>query len=240
MPNLSVVVPAQNRLKLLKLYLDSSLSQELDHEVVVVDYMSNDGTMRWLKGNNHSKLRKFRVPGNKGFNLSTSRNIGITESLSPIILTLDADVLAKPGALLYWLERFKARESNKIVMPTVGWGNMFFYRSLWELCGGYPDIFRSYGYEDTGFAIRAQSVGGDVWWAKEFKKPKRKRGKNSRRNNKWFFTAKPGDKGHIKVQSNWEDELQSASKTLEAFRLNHKDFPNRPLPKYYEIRPDRD
>ena len=100
-PTLSVVVPARNRLPLLRYLLASLEAQEAppaDHELVVVDDASSDGTVAWLTEQQPGcSLTVVPLPVQVG--RARARNAGLAAAGGDVVLFLDADVLAPPTLL---------------------------------------------------------------------------------------------------------------------------------------------
>lgn len=243
---LSLIIPAQNRKHVIKAYIDTWLScTGLDYEIVIVDYMSTDHLCGYIKKINNPKIKLVKVHGNAGFNLSKCRNIGIKCASGPLTFTMDCDVqIRRNDTLAVWTRRYYEYQSynpkkrkDGLVMATVGRGNTFQMKSLWEESSGFPHIFRTHGFEDDGFQTRYEAIGGYFWWPPYFMR--------HRRNNKWFFTAKPKrdrrgkelkdgrcEKGYIPAVSVWEDQTADRNKTLRDFTANPDKYLDGPLPNY--------
>ncbi len=96
--SVSVIIPARNRLPLLRYLLESlrcGHADPQDFEIIVVDDASSDGTDRWLDGYQPfcawSVLRHHTPKGR-----AQARNAGLRAASGEIALFLDADVLAPP------------------------------------------------------------------------------------------------------------------------------------------------
>lgn len=100
-PQISVITPTKNRLKLLGEAIDSVQAQTLqDWEHIIVDDGSDDGTAEEVqkRAKSDPRIRYFQRNGEKE-GANTCRNIGITQSSAELILFLDSDDLLRPGCL---------------------------------------------------------------------------------------------------------------------------------------------
>lgn len=96
--------------------------------------------------------------------LNEARNIGVSNSGTPVVIILDDD-LAFPAGLL---DNLAARADPDTLLGIGDWDYgwiagrcMVFYRSLWRELGGFDERLRSH-MGDTDFAIRALRHGFDV------------------------------------------------------------------------------
>ena len=97
-PEISVVVPTHNRRALLARTLAGALDQEgVDHEVVVVDDGSSDGTAAFLSTIDDPRLRVVRHDRAEG--VAAARNDGIAQARGAWLAFLDDDDLWSPGKL---------------------------------------------------------------------------------------------------------------------------------------------
>ncbi len=94
----SVVIPARNRLPLLRYCLASLEYQDTapsDLEVVVVDDGSEDGTAQWLSGYRPPYALQV-VRRRAAFGRAAARNAGLRAAGGEIVVFADADVVAPP------------------------------------------------------------------------------------------------------------------------------------------------
>ncbi len=97
MPKVSVIIPAYNRLPMLKEAVDSVLAQDFeDVELIVVDDGSTDGTAEEVKRYG-GRVKLLQHPVNKG--VSAARNKGILQARGKYIAFLDSDDLWVKGKL---------------------------------------------------------------------------------------------------------------------------------------------
>jgi len=102
-PAVSVVIVNLNRRDLLARCLDSLWRQTFsNHEVVVVDNGSSDGSVQFLQTLREPRLRIVSLPINKGF--AGGCNVGISRAEGRYIATLNNDAEAEPR----WLEELLA------------------------------------------------------------------------------------------------------------------------------------
>lgn len=126
-PRVSVVIPARNRLPLLRHLLLSLECGEADpsaYEMIVVDDGSTDGTDQWLRRYRPAcgctVLRHSPAKGR-----SQARNAGLRIAAGEVILFLDADVLAPPPLILA-----HARAHLQSPTPACVTGYPWFWREL--------------------------------------------------------------------------------------------------------------
>jgi len=97
MPKVSIIIPAYNRLPMLKEAVDSVLVQDFeDFELIVVDDGSTDGTAQEMERYG-GRVKVFRHPENRG--VSAARNRGILHARGKYIAFLDSDDLWVKGKL---------------------------------------------------------------------------------------------------------------------------------------------
>jgi glycosyltransferase involved in cell wall biosynthesis len=102
-PEVTVVIPTHNRRARLAVTLRTALEQvDVDHEVVVVDEASSDGTPLFLAGIDDRRLRVIRHEPAQG--LPAARNAGIAAARGRWIAFLDDDDLWAPDKLASQLQ----------------------------------------------------------------------------------------------------------------------------------------
>jgi glycosyltransferase involved in cell wall biosynthesis len=221
------------------------LQKMLRFEIVAVNYMSTDNTLDVLKElrtkYSNTPVKIVNVPGDKGYNISKARNLGIINSSYENIFTLDADVVCRrTDSMKKWFGNFLALPSENDILETVGGGHLFFKKAVWEKCGGYPTFFCNHGFEDWVFCERAEKVCGSKKFIPSifYQFP-------SKQDNEWFFTVKPfrdsqtrkildGPQrpGFVQAESRWEDESQDTNKLLVEWRKNPDSFQEHPIPTF--------
>jgi len=97
---ISTIIPAFNCEKYLRRAVESLVStQQPDHEVIIVDDGSSDGTLSLAKSLHQELDLEIRVlthPGRMNRGVSASRNLGIEASRGELIAFLDADDYVHP------------------------------------------------------------------------------------------------------------------------------------------------
>ena len=97
-PGVTVVIPTRNRVSLLRQTLASALGQTgVDHEVVVVDDGSTDGTADYLSAVTDPRLRILTSSAGRG--VSEARNAGLAAARYEWVAFLDDDDLWAPDKL---------------------------------------------------------------------------------------------------------------------------------------------
>jgi glycosyltransferase involved in cell wall biosynthesis len=108
-PLVSVVIPTYNREFFLRRAVQSVLDQTFtDWELLVVDNESTDGTAKYLKTLNDSRIRVLNVKNN-GI-ISISKNLGICQSKGKWVAFLDSDD---------WWHHSKLFECKKYMMDSI-------------------------------------------------------------------------------------------------------------------------
>lgn len=183
LPEISLVIYFKNRIDHLRAYFESLLNQkEIDYEIIVIDYCSNDGSLAYVKSlvKDNENVRMFKVLGDLGFNLSKARNIGCRRAVSKLCMTVDADIhfLSKTSLRtlvdLYnqfnefickfhnIINAYKINHLDRGVVCYCGGGNMIFHKSLYKRAGGFPNWIKNHGFEDYIFRLRAEYAGGKI------------------------------------------------------------------------------
>ena len=97
-PDISVVLPAFNRVGTIRAAIDSVLSQQGPAlELIVVDDASTDATAQVVAGHPDPRIRLIRLPENRG--VSAARNAGIAAARADWVAFQDSDDLWLPGKL---------------------------------------------------------------------------------------------------------------------------------------------
>ncbi len=93
---ISVVVASWNGLPLLQPCIAALRQQTVEHELVIVDNGSHDGTVAWLK-QAVPTAQRIVLPTNRGF--AGGYNTGIRAATGDLIVLLNNDTVAAPDAL---------------------------------------------------------------------------------------------------------------------------------------------
>lgn len=189
-PAVSVIVPVRDRGALLRACLDALHAQTFgDHEVIVVDDGSRDGSGAEAEERGHP-VRVLRTPG---VGAVAARRVGVRASSAPILAFTDSDCVPDPrwlevgvsairsGSAIAsgptWparqalpLERTLASDGKDGLYPTC---NVFYDRRAYDDAGGFDagagerlgfrpgSTLRGTGFgEDTLLAWRVRRAGG--------------------------------------------------------------------------------
>ena len=116
MPRLSIVIVSYNARADLERCLTSLVAHKpkIDHEVLVVDNASSDGTVEALRAR-WSGVRLMEAGGNIGF--AKANNIGIRQSFGELVLLLNGDTIVPEGALDALVETIERRPDVAVVGP---------------------------------------------------------------------------------------------------------------------------
>ncbi|HUS79834.1 MAG TPA: glycosyltransferase family 2 protein [Armatimonadota bacterium] len=140
-PRASVIIPNWNGLRLLRPCLDSLRRQTLaDHEVIVVDNASTDGTVEAL-ATEYPEVRVMRLERNLGY--SGGCNAGIRAARGRVVVLLNNDVEAEPdwlGELLAALDRHPQAGAAASRMMS---------RADRDVLNAAGDLFRANGLPDS-------------------------------------------------------------------------------------------
>ena len=97
-PSVTVVIPTRDRAEILQRTLGGALAQEgVDHDVIVVDDGSRDGTAARVEGLGDPRVRVLRHEESRG--VAAARNAGIREARGEWLAFLDDDDLWAPDKL---------------------------------------------------------------------------------------------------------------------------------------------
>ena len=104
--DLSIVVVTYNSRDYVPECLDSvsRAAGNFDHEIIVVDNASQDGTPELVR-QQFPNVRLFANRHNRGY--AQGNNLGMTQSRGRYILLLNPDTVVRPGALLAMLQVMK-------------------------------------------------------------------------------------------------------------------------------------
>lgn len=180
----SIVIPCYNDANYVEQALKSAIEQDYsDREIIIVDDGSNEATKRILSLL-EPKVDLLITQNNKG--VGAARNAGILRARGKYILVLDSDDYFESSFCKKAVEVLQGNEEVKVVTCYARWfkngndfrifkppggtlknfllkhctlSNSLFYRSDWEMCGGYDEKMIK-GFEDWEFFIRLHKNGG--------------------------------------------------------------------------------
>lgn len=120
MTRITFVIPSRNNLELLKLAYKSIRNLKGDHEILVLDDASIDGTAEWLTGLDDSDLLVYTNPGPERIGIVGMFDKGIEMANTDIIFAFHADMVAGSNLdtnILKHLERGKVVCATRIEPP---------------------------------------------------------------------------------------------------------------------------
>ncbi len=179
-PRVTACVVVKDRLEMMRDCLDALAVQEgVDHDLVVIDNGSTDGTYEMLTGRTATfpvPLKVARVPGPVG----AARQAAVDHAAAPIVAFTDSDCIPAPD----WLSRLAAPfgdealdvvqgRTDPVVEPTGRWPktiridgwtdryetcNIAYRTSALRAAGGF-DRAAEFGGEDTTAGWRVRRLG---------------------------------------------------------------------------------
>lgn len=185
MPIVSVIIPCFNQAKYLRSAVDSVLVQDFgDHEIIIVDDGSTDGTWELAESlQAENPGRDFvLVKGDRNHGLPEARNAGIERASGKLVLPLDADDILHPQYLSSTTAALKPGQAHVAYTDRIDFGaacilrevNNFnpkveclvnqigycslYVKDIWKQIGGYRGAAVP-GYEDWEFWIAACERG---------------------------------------------------------------------------------
>jgi N-acetylglucosaminyl-diphospho-decaprenol L-rhamnosyltransferase len=116
MPRLSIIIVSYNARDDLERCLDSLVRSKIriDHEIVVVDNASTDGSADAVRAR-WTGVRVIEAGSNLGF--ARANNLGIRNTFGELILLLNGDTMVAPRAIDALVERLDARPDVAVVGP---------------------------------------------------------------------------------------------------------------------------
>ena len=160
MPKYSLIVTCKGRLMHLRQTLPL-FCQLPETEVIVVDYGCPDRSGAWAKAN-FPGVKVVNVTDDPGFNLSRARNAAARESTAEYLFFVDADVKVRPTAIAA-INALITPNSFVTVDPAGAGddlrGTCVVPRAKFEAVGGYDELLRNYGMEDTELYVRLTDFG---------------------------------------------------------------------------------
>lgn len=187
MTRVSVIVPARDAERLIGPLLDALAEQDADHEVIVVDNGSRDGTAE-VAERHPSRPQVLRR--DRGGGPGAARNEGAAAARAPVLAFTDADCRPAPGWLAAGLRAMERADLvqgavavpegahlgpfDHVVRVGAEYGlyetaNLFVRREAFTAAGGFEDIVetgdgRPFG-EDAWLAWRLRRAGARTAFA---------------------------------------------------------------------------
>ena len=107
MKPITFVIPSRNNLEFLQLAYQSIKNLEGDHEILVLNDASTDGTQEWIKSINDPKLITYHNEGPDRIVIVGMFDKGIEMSTTDIIMAFHADMVAAPNLDKHILKHLK-------------------------------------------------------------------------------------------------------------------------------------
>ena len=132
---ITFVIPSRNNLEFLKLSYKSIKDLNGNHEVLILDDASTDGTFEWIESLNDDKLITYRNNGPERIGIVGMFDKGIQMARTPIIMAFHADMVASPNLdknIIKHLKPLTVVSATRVEPPlhppgvekiTLGWGN---------------------------------------------------------------------------------------------------------------------
>ncbi|UVE18086.1 glycosyltransferase family 2 protein [Pseudomonas sp. LS44] len=136
----------------------ATIAAESPAEIILVDYACPDNTGDWVE-ENFPEVKVIRVNDDPGFCLPRARNIGAANSSAPWLCFIDADIRISSG-WLEWMQQNLNTDCFYLVGPAAdkqleeAAGTVICTRAAFEGVGGYDEVFRGWGGEDTDLYTR--------------------------------------------------------------------------------------
>jgi GT2 family glycosyltransferase len=117
----SIIIPTLNQLGLTKLCLESIVknTMNIEHEIVVVDNASSDGTAGYLKDSGI-----FYLANKENLGVAKAWNQGIRASTGQYVCIINNDIVASAGWLSSLIDFYEAMPGAGIVSPGTRWGEL--------------------------------------------------------------------------------------------------------------------
>ena len=135
MQKITFVIPSRNNLEFLQLAYKSIRNLKTNHEILVLDDASTDGTLQWINAQNDEDLISYVNPGPERIGIVGMFDKGIEMARTEIIFAFHADMIAGPNLdvnILKHLKRGTVVSATRIEPPlhpagpekiTQDWGN---------------------------------------------------------------------------------------------------------------------
>ena len=107
MKPITFVIPSRNNLEFLQLAYQSIKNLEGNHEILILNDASTDGTQEWIKSINDPKLITYHNEGPDRIGIVGMFDKGIEMSTTDIIMTFHADMVAAPNLDKHILKHLK-------------------------------------------------------------------------------------------------------------------------------------
>jgi glycosyltransferase involved in cell wall biosynthesis len=154
----TIIITCKGKKKALEHTLGLYLLQDIESEVIIVNYNSPDGLQQWLqeKYSNElflGKIIEIFVPKVLYYNNPHAKNVGLKEAHGDRILFASADYKPHTGLLTYLNDRFK--EGSFITMLTMLYANR---EDLLKI-NGFNEELDGWGYDTEEITKRLEKTG---------------------------------------------------------------------------------
>ena len=128
-------------------------------EIIFVDYGCSEGSSAWVK-EHYPKVKIVLANDDPGFCAARARNIGASIANSEWLFFIDGDIKVKPG-FVKWIKSnakkgyfYRASPLSDGELDRETWGSCLCSRNDYKSIGGYDEVFRGWGGEDTDLYSR--------------------------------------------------------------------------------------
>ena len=168
MKNFSIACAVMNRENMLKVSLQSWLTDENIKDISIVDWSSKKN-LKYLE-NIDNRIHVYREEGHTFFNISKAFNLAIKKCKEQIVIKMDVDYILNPYYSLtndikitekefYCGDWRLGKRDNNAGFLTYTNGLIITYKNNIINCGGYNESLEGYGYDDNEIQNRLQKIG---------------------------------------------------------------------------------
>ncbi|HRU38504.1 MAG TPA: glycosyltransferase [Candidatus Goldiibacteriota bacterium] len=135
----SIIMPVLNQLELTKICVESIIKNtwDVEHEIIVIDNASTDGTGGYLA---EKKISCITNRENAG--VAASWNAGVRAAKGEYVCVINNDIVVSEGWLSSLIEFYERHPDAGIVSPGTRWGEL------------------DYDFEPYAFLLRENERGG--------------------------------------------------------------------------------
>lgn len=132
--------------------IDESISSwiqipEID-KILIVDWSSEDATILQQKCILDDRIVVKRVENEPYFNHSKSKNLGVIEANTDIVMIIDSDIKLNKDIIKYCDDMFTDDSKYHRGYCNGGWGSVIINRESFMKVGGYDERFHGWGHSD--------------------------------------------------------------------------------------------
>ena len=160
MPTYNLIVTCKGRLMHLRQTMPLFCALP-DTEVILVDYGCPERSGEWAAAH-FPGVKVVNVTDDPGFNPSRARNIGVRHATADYLFFVDADIRVKPAALGEIAAVITPNTYATVDATDLGddlRGTCIVPRDRFEAVGGYDELLKNYGMEDTELYVRLTDYG---------------------------------------------------------------------------------